>query len=254
MLDMQPATGVTRPTDAFATTPQPLQIKEIIEENYRVKRFIFDGEMPTGKPGQFIMAWLPRLNEKPFSLVNHQPVTLTIAAVGPFSKAMHALKVGDTVWFRGPFGQPFEIRGQRPLLVGGGYRLSPLVWLAQEQLARQLKPVAVIGAATAADLIAVERFKALGVPVFTITNDGSQGEKGLPTAPIKRMLAAQEVDTICAMGPHGMLHALEALAEEHHVAAQLSWEAYMGCAIGLCGMCEHVDGSLLCVEGPVRVK
>ncbi|MBA3534381.1 MAG: dihydroorotate dehydrogenase electron transfer subunit [Ardenticatenales bacterium] len=241
-----------RPAGRFACTPQPVRIKQIIEENHRIKSFFFDGDLPEAKPGQFVMAWLPRRDEKPFSLADNVPLTLTVANVGPFSEAMHELKVGSTVWFRGPFGRPFEPLGRRPALVGGGYGVAPLAWLASEQRARGQNPIAIIGGRSKADVIGVEKFEEMGVPVLITTNDGSRGEAGLASAPVRRLLENREVDSICGVGPHGLLHALAELAQQYSVPAQLSWEAYMGCAIGLCGMCEHEDGSLLCVEGPVR--
>lgn len=252
---MQSTNGMIRPKGPFGMTPKPLTVTQIIRDNYRIKTFVFDGQMPDAKPGQFVMAWLPGLDEKPFSLADHLPLTLTIAAVGKFSEAMHSLKIGDRVWVRGPFGRPFETLGQRPVLVGGGYGVAPLAWLARQQLAalpRSQEPIAIIGGRTSQDIIGADKFKELGVPVLITTNDGSQGEKGLATAPVKRLLAEGAIDSICAVGPHGMLHALEELARTYQVPAQLSWEAYMGCAIGLCGMCEHDDGSLLCIEGPIR--
>ena len=47
-----------------------------------------------------------------------------------------------------------------------------------------------------------------------------------------------------------MLAALERLGRQYRVPCQLSWEAYMRCAIGICGACEH-DGAVLCLDGPV---
>ena len=47
---------------------------------------------------------------------------------------------------------------------------------------------------------------------------------------------------------HGAGRFRRALAAR--VPAQLSWEAYMRCGMGLCGSCER-DGVLLCCEGPV---
>lgn len=241
-----------RPTGRFATTPQPLMLKAIVEENYRIKSFVFDGEMPEAKPGQFVMAWLPGLNEKPFSLADNMPLTLTVAAVGPFSQAMHALTVGERLWFRGPYGRPFEMSGRRPALVGGGYGVAPLAWLASQQRAGGQSPIAVLGGRSREDVIGVERFEDLAVPVLITTNDGTRGEAGLVTTPVTRLLENREIDSLCGVGPHGMLEALAALAKAYEVPAQLSWEAFMGCAIGLCGMCEHDDGALLCIEGPVR--
>ena len=240
------------PTGLFAARPHPLPIAEIIHENYRIKTFIFDGEMAQAQPGQFAMAWLPGTGEKPFSLADNAPLTLTVAAVGPFTHSLHRLRPGDRVWFRGPYGRPFAGRGARPVLVGGGYGAAPLAWLARTQRTLGMLPQVVLGGRTSADIFGTPRFEALGVPVIVTTEDGSRGEQGLATAPVARLLAGGEGDSIYAVGPHGMLHALDALSQQHGVPAQLSWEAFMGCAIGLCGMCEHEDGSLLCLEGPVR--
>jgi dihydroorotate dehydrogenase electron transfer subunit len=246
------STGTLRGVGRFRGAPQPVKVKQVIQENYRIKTFVLEGDMPEAKPGQFVMAWLPRVGEKPFSLADNIPLSLTVAAVGPFTGAMHRLKVGSTLWLRGPFGRPFEPVGVRPLLVGGGYGAAPLTWLANEQRARGQHPLVVIGGRTRDDIICVTNLEALNVPVLITTDDGSRGEAGVVTRPVQRLLARGEVDSLCAVGPHGMLHALEALALQYGVPAQLSWEAYIGCAIGLCGLCEHVDGSLLCVEGPVR--
>ncbi len=242
-----------RPQGVFALTPQPSTIRAIHTENYRTKTFVFEGEMPLALPGQFVMAWLPRLDEKPFSLAYHNPLTLTVAAVGPFSNAFHALRTGDRVWFRGPFGRPFRALGQRPALVGGGYGVAPLAWLAETFQTEGLSPVAFIGGRNEADILGAAKFVAQAVPVHITTDDGTRGEAGLVTAPIERLLATGDIDSICAVGPHGMLHALEELSRRFDVPAQLSWEAYMGCAVGICGMCEHENGALLCVEGPVRL-
>lgn len=245
---------VLRPSGRFGTLPQPATISAICTENYRIKTFVLDSAMPNAQPGQFVMAWLPGHEEAPFSLAYDEPVMLTVAAVGTFTHAMHRLTVGDQLWLRGPYGRPFHPESDvvRPLLVGGGYGVAPLAYLAEMLLAHDQTPVALIGGRTAEDVIGVGRFDALGVPVIVTTEDGSRGETGLVTAPIVRLLEQGQGDALYGVGPHGMLHALEDIAHDYAVPAQLSWEAYMGCAIGLCGMCEHVDGSLLCIEGPVR--
>ena len=66
--------------------PQAMQIVEIRAENEQTKTIVLDGALEA-VPGQFVMVWLPGVNEKPFSLAGANPVTLTIAAVGPFSSA-----------------------------------------------------------------------------------------------------------------------------------------------------------------------
>ncbi|NJN84229.1 MAG: hypothetical protein HC802_19415 [Caldilineaceae bacterium] len=70
------------------------------------------------------------------------------------------------------------------------------------------------------------------------------------TDALRPLLNQGQIDGIYACGPHGMLAALAELGEELGLPSQLSWEAYMRCAIGICGACEQ-DGSLLCLDGPV---
>lgn len=232
--------------------PVPARVLEVREENARTRTLVLGMDLEA-QPGQFVMAWLPRFDERPFSLAGARPVMLTVAAVGPFSRALVALRPGDTLWLRGPFGRGFGVQpgAFRPLLVGGGYGVAPLIFLGEQLLRAGQSPLAVVGARTAAELLGVARIERLGIPVFVTTDDGTAGEQALATGPVERLLAAGQVDVIYACGPHGLLHALESLAARAGVPAQLSWEARMGCAIGLCGMCEHGDGVLLCLEGPV---
>ena len=69
--------------------PTPARIVSVRDDNYRTKTFVLDARLDAA-PGQFVMAWLPRFDEKPFSLVDADPVTLMITAVGPFSRLLHA--------------------------------------------------------------------------------------------------------------------------------------------------------------------
>ena len=88
--------------------PTPARILQIRADNYRTRTFVLDAALDA-VPGQFVMAWLPRFDEKPFSLVDADPVTLMITAVGPFTRLVHALQVGDLFWLRGPFGRGYGV-------------------------------------------------------------------------------------------------------------------------------------------------
>ena len=234
------------------TLPTAARISAIEHDNYRTRTFVLDARLDA-VPGQFVMAWLPRFDEKPFSLVSADPVTLMITAVGPFTRLVHELQVGDRLWLRGPFGSGFSVAAtqRRLALVGGGYGVAPLLWLARTQLGRAEAITPILGARTAEDLLYAERFEALiqSSPLLT-TEDGSRGLYGRVTDALAPLLERGEIDGIFACGPHGMLGALERLGRQHGVPCQLSWEAYMRCAIGICGACEH-DGAVLCLDGPV---
>jgi len=237
--------------------PHPVRILDIQTDNYRTKTFILDAALDA-YPGQFVMAWLPRFDEKPFSLVNADPVTLMITAVGPFSRLMHEKQPGDFVWLRGPFGTGYGVEGEgkRLALVGGGYGVAPLHWLARTQLGVAASVTAVIGARAGVDILYSERFEALSggeatrLQTIVTTEDGSRGIHGRVTDALTPLLEQGAIDAICACGPHGMLAALEKLGRQFGVETQLSWEAYMRCGIGICGACEH-EGKVLCMDGPV---
>jgi dihydroorotate dehydrogenase electron transfer subunit len=239
--------------------PTPLTIQAVEQDNYRTKTFVLDGAIDA-TPGQFVMAWLPRFDEKPFSLVDADPITLMVTAVGPFTRLLHQRRPGDTLWLRGPFGSGFRPpQGmRRAVLAGGGYGVAPLLWLVRTL--PQVAITTVIGARTAADLLYVDRFAALAHQrkepareLLLATEDGSQGFTGRVTDVLAPRLAhgqLSQIDAIFACGPHGLLAALQTLGSQHGVHCQLSWEAYMRCAIGICGACEH-EGSVLCLDGPV---
>ena len=243
--------------------PQLFKIAAIRQENAATRSFVLEGSLEAA-PGQFVMAWLPGVDEKPFSLAHADPVMLTVAAVGPFSQALHRLAVGDRIWLRGPLGCGYKItpaRGSssdsvsRPhaLLLGGGYGVAPLRFLAEQLLAAGYAVSMIIGARSAADLLLVEAFRAMDVALWLATEDGSAGLRGLATDAIEPALAAAPAETtmIYACGPTGMLRAIASICQAKGLPAQLSWEAHMRCGIGLCGSCEVGDGWLTCLDGPV---
>ena len=234
--------------------PQVARIVSLVDESPRVRTLALDLRLEA-EPGQFVMAWLPGLNEKPFSLAGAAPVTLTVARVGPFSAAIHALQVGDRLWIRGPLGTPFELpagaSGGALLLVGGGYGAAPLHFLAERAVAAGWEVSMVIGAQTASDAVLADRFQALGARLAITTHDGSLGQRGVATDAALDLLNGQEYRALYACGPEPMLEAVESLARERGLPAQLSYERYMRCGFGVCGSCSR-QGWLVCKDGPVK--
>jgi dihydroorotate dehydrogenase electron transfer subunit len=134
--------------------------------------------------------------------------------------------------------------------VGGGYGAAPLYFLARVLRDAGADVEAALGARTSSDLLFVDRFGGLGLPVHAATEDGSAGSKGQVTAVTASLLGSGAFDRVCACGPEGMLAALRSLCEAMRVPAELSHEAYMRCGVGICGSCEH-DARLVCMDGPV---
>lgn len=240
---------------------QAYKLARVEQENATSFSLWLDGELPNASPGQYVMVWLPGVGERPFSLHSASPLALTISCVGPSSKAICALPPGGTLWLRGPFGKGYVLEGKNHLLVGGGYGAAPLTYLAEEALIRGDEVRVCLGAASAKDLMFVEKLREIGAGVFVATDDGSQGTQGLVTAVVLEQILHHKPDSLYACGPTGMLMALWDLCEQHNIVAQLSFEGIIRCGIGLCGSCELNEslcaklglpaGWLVCHDGPV---
>jgi dihydroorotate dehydrogenase electron transfer subunit len=250
MESMQTATSYT-PAQAIHL-PRAARITRIIRESRKVATFVLDDAV-AAEPGQFIMAWLPGTDEKPLSIAWPDPLAVTVAAVGPFSRALHACRPGDRVGWRGPYGRPYRIREDEPaLLVGGGYGGAPLYFLADRMLAQKMDVTVALGGRQAEDLIFIDRYQERGVPLLLATEDGSAGISGFVTVAVEQYLASQRgrPPAIYACGPEGLLAALFEICRRRELPGQLSVERYMKCGFGLCGQCA-LDDLLVCLDGPV---
>ncbi|MCS7281847.1 MAG: dihydroorotate dehydrogenase electron transfer subunit [Anaerolineae bacterium] len=231
--------------------PSIVTIQRIEVETRWIRTFILNTVLPEAEPGQFVMLWLPGVDEKPFSIAHPNPLMLTVARVGPFSTALHRAREGDRVGIRGPFGRGFSLVEDRPaLLVGGGYGIAPLYFLAVRALERGVPVTVVIGARRANDLIYVDRFRALGLEPVVATDDGSLGIQGTAVDAATQLIREDPSPVIYACGPEPMLVALVHLCREYGLPGQLSVERYMKCGFGICGQCA-LDGLLVCLDGPV---
>jgi dihydroorotate dehydrogenase electron transfer subunit len=242
---------------ADTSLPQASRVVGRTNESPKVCTLVLDLHLQAD-PGQFVMAWLPGLDEKPFSLVGSEPVTLTVARVGPFSTAIHGLGIGDRLWLRGPLGQPFTLPGTAPsqaaslLFMGGGYGVAPLHYLAERAQAAGWQVHMIIGARSAEDVVFADRFAALGTAVTVTTDDGSLGQRGVVTDAAEALLDRKGFSALYACGPEPMLDAVEQLAQARQLPTQLSYERYMRCGFGVCGSCAR-EGWLVCRDGPVRL-
>jgi dihydroorotate dehydrogenase electron transfer subunit len=233
-------------------------LTEIRVENYRTRTLVFDRPVPA-QPGQFMMAWLPDVDEKPFSLAGSDPLSLMVVAVGPFSEHLHRLHVGERVWMRGPLGHGFRLpdsgSSSRLLLVGGGYGVAPLHFLARVAAVGGHHVEVCIGARTAEDILLADAFTRVGAALRVATEDGSRGVMGRVTRIVEDAIRQATPDAVYACGPVPMLSAVEVVCKMHGLPHQLSWEAHMRCGMGLCGACEvhevETPGWLACMDGPV---
>src|SRR3989304_5104099 len=111
------------------------RILSVKTESPTVKTFsVKDRLCAKAKPGQFLMLWIPRVDEIPLSILNAGDGEVSVAgqAGGEGTQALHGLKGGDTIGVRGPFGNSFTENYGRILMVGGGTGTAPLLFLAKK--------------------------------------------------------------------------------------------------------------------------
>lgn len=234
--------------------PRMLRIERIVDEARDLKSFVFNHNLKA-EPGQFVVLWIPGLDEKPFGVCfqDKNRFAITVSKVGPFTEQMHKLKEGDFVGIRGPYGNGFKIEGKHIVIVGGGYGSAPLAFLADEAHKKGgIEVDFIIGAKTKDYLLYEERMKRAGIKMHICTDDGSYGFKGFTTDVLKRLLAERDVDKVYACGPEIMMRFVIDNCDKHHVPCEVSLERYMKCGFGVCGQC-CVDplGIRMCKEGPV---
>lgn len=234
------------------------QVQSIKMESPTVKTFTFeDKECARAAPGQFLMLWIPGVDEIPLSILaagEDDLVSVAVKRVGEATRALHEKKVGEAIGIRGPFGNGFTLSSKRILMVGGGTGIAPLAFLAKRVASESRRMVAVLGAKTRDELLFLDRFKEIpspeGARVVATTEDGSCGLAGLCTEPLESLLVEEAFDMIYACGPEMMIRQVFGMAKRHFVNLEASLERLMRCAIGLCGSCV-VGKYRVCRDGPV---
>lgn len=210
-------------------------------------------------PGQFvhIRCGAEHLLRRPISIcdVNGDAVTLVVEARGAGTDWLARREQGDMLDLLGPLGNGFDTGGRRILLVGGGIGVPPLLYAAKKAAGEKR---AILGFQSGRQILLEKEFKNACDEVFITTDDGSAGEQGLVTAPLKRLLDGGAADAVLACGPRPMLRAVADMAAQYHVPCQVSMEERMGCGIGACLVCacqtreggeQHMRH--VCKDGPV---
>ena len=215
-------------------------------------------------PGQFVMVWIPGIDEKPYTISQHTSTrfAITIEAKGIFSKQAVALSPGDLVGFRGPFGKGFSVGScQNIAIVAGGCGMAPLAPLVESLEAPLEKKKAdknhpnilfIHGARSKEFILYPNRF---ATQRQVCTDDGSRGHKGFVTDLLELEITTREktgppLEMVYACGPEIMMHRIFALCESFGIPCQVSLERYMRCGFGVCGACVCGD-QVVCKDGPV---
>ncbi|MEE8402164.1 MAG: dihydroorotate dehydrogenase electron transfer subunit [Candidatus Hydrothermarchaeaceae archaeon] len=229
------------------------KIKDTIREAEGIKTFRVELEADA-VPGQFVMAWIPGVGEKPLSLSHvNGNLGITVLARGSFTQRLHDMKIGDPLGIRGPFGEGFRVEGDKLLIVGGGVGMAPLASLAEKAIRDGKDATVIVGAGTDSKLLFVDRLKAAGAKVLTTTDDGTCGGiEGCAPDALAELLKTEMFDQCFTCGPEMMMHKVMQQTRDLKIPTQLSIERYIKCGIGICSHCAIDDTGLrVCREGPV---
>jgi len=238
-----------------------VRIVSVRDETPTIKSFAFHDRLAArASPGQFVMIWIPGIDEVPMSLSSIDPkegvVTITVEEVGDATSKLHRMKIGDVVGMRGPFGRGYTLtKAHNVMIVGGGTGLASLAPLTMEIAKQNGRRVTfLLGARNCGELLFLERTKTvlatINHRIVVTTEDGSYGTKGLVTEPAEQLLTKEKFDMIYVCGPELMMYKMFLLAERFKVPFQASLERLMRCTIGLCGTCV-IGRYRVCRDGPV---
>jgi len=242
----------------YLTKNNVLRTKPILtvtSENKTTKTFSFRDKLcAEAKPGQFLMLWIPSVDEIPLSIMNSENgiVSVTVKAVGDATKALHKLEKGDFIGIRGPFGNNFSENFNKVLMIGGGTGIAPLYFLARKLIGNAKEVIFITGAKTKNDLLFLSSLEELlrKPTILSTTEDGSYGLKCIVTDPLIKLLNREKIDVIYTCGPELMLQNVFKIAEQYKIPIEASLERLMRCGIGLCGSCV-IGKYRVCRDGPI---
>lgn len=213
------------------------------------------------RPGQFVHLrltdTLDPLLRRPISIADCNEavgaLTLIYRVVGRGTMLMTKLQPGDTVDCMGPLGTGFTLTGQRPLLVGGGMGLAPLIMLARAFCS--YPATILMGGRNEQELFWPGMYSGVCPNIHITTDDGSVGYRGFTVDVLPELLEKDRFDIIYACGPRAMLRGVAAIAAQYKIPCQVSLEEYMACGVGACLSCTCAGNNgqrhKVCTDGPV---
>lgn len=207
------------------------------------------------KAGQFISIYCDGLTlRRPFSVYSNVDgkIGVLFKERGKGTQYIKSLKVGDFIDVAGPFGNTFDIKNKKSLLIGAGIGAAPMSYLK-----------------TKLDELKIENFYVAGflnkseIPKGMIidkicTDDGSFGDKGSVLNYLGVLINEYQPEVIYACGPHIVLKIVAEISEKYGIETQIAMEKVMACGIGVCRGCVidvKKDGKIInatvCKDGPV---
>ncbi len=215
----------------------------------------------SAEPGQFIILRVDEQGERiPFTIADYDrergTVTVIFQVVGHTTEKLNGLEAGDELLdFAGPLGVASHFEGvKRAAVIGGGLGTA----IAYPQ-AKKLKSMGVyvdmINGFRNKDLVIIENeCKEVCTNLYTMTDDGSSGNRGFVTTKLEELIkAGEQYDVVIAIGPLVMMKAVCELTKKYGIKTIVSMNPVMIDGTGMCGGCRITVGGetkFACVDGP----
>ena len=217
------------------------------------------------EPGQFIILRVDENGERiPLTVAGYDreagTVKIIFQIVGGTTEKLSHKEEGDYLQdFVGPLGVATHLHGLKKVcIVGGGVGCAIALPIAQKLHEMGADVTSIIGFRNKDLLILEDEFNACSNTLRVMTDDGSYGEHGNVTVPLKEMLeAGEKFDMIITIGPLIMMKFVVATAKPFGTPITASMNPIMIDGTGMCGGCRltlNVDGKKVtkfaCVDGP----
>lgn len=213
------------------------------------------------KPGQFIILRVDENGERiPLTVAGYDrekgTVTIIFQIVGATTEKLNHLNEGECLHdFVGPLGVPTHVDGLKKVcVIGGGVGCAIALPIAEELHAMGAEVTSIIGFRNQDLVILEDEFKACSDHFTLMTDDGSYGEKGNVTAPLKTLLEnGERFDEVIAIGPLIMMKFVCLTTKEYDQKTVVSMNPIMVDGTGMCGGCRLTVGGktkFACVDGP----
>ena len=214
------------------------------------------------KPGQFVIISINNeYGERiPLTIADADPEKGTIRLiwqrVGKTTAELADLQVGDEIAnVVGPLGKPTHVENFGTVVcVGGGIGIAPLLPIAKALRMAGNKIISILGARDKQLLILENEFARISDELIVTTDDGSYGQKGLVTEPLKQVCQrSPKPDRAFVIGPAVMMKACCEVTKEFNIPTEVSLNTIMVDGTGMCGGCRvEIDGrpKFVCVDGP----
>ena len=213
------------------------------------------------QPGQFIILRVDTDGERiPLTVAGCDSekgtVKIIFQIVGASTELLNHKNEGDFIQdFVGPLGRATQTDGLKKVaIVGGGVGCAIAMPVAQKLHELGCEVHSIIGFRNKDLLILEDEFKAASDKLIVMTDDGSYGEKGVVTEPLKRLIeSGEQYDEVIAIGPLIMMKFVTLTTKPYGIKTIVSMNPIMIDGTGMCGGCRLTVGGktkFACVDGP----